>query len=577
MDLGRVAVGMAKQNTLNILDVDKLYIPRHSYVRNAIKSGVFTKGAVVGDSNGAGTGATSYANNWIWTLVKKLRDYANRGTSNDFDIKTYAVGSQNVRQSLPFVAYMRNGKRTSSLKVASKYGYLVIMTGLNDSGGNLVPLDEFEWLYRLTVRTAIDRGIDVICCTETCGVDMTTGELKLGAEQAYAPYRDAIINIAAQEGCSLVDINLQFKKLKAQGVDVRQYSADGTHLNDSGQAVVADLIYQCITAPSLGGARMRNPNEPPQYGYVPSVLLDYDSGLSASYVTDMVLSNGGLRALNDKTNTLKIAAGGYADFNIPSLPFYAILVTVIMKASTGTLSIQSRIGLTLTGASSVTIPNHLNNNSETTLLFYAGAQESDIRNGIRLMAVGGDVYISGVTVLMPTLIAEHAPKPVPTTTTGTWSGHSYNPTYTDVQASSTVGDKMTFRWYGTGIEFGAIVSPTSGQVRITTDELAADRDLYSTGVSEVVISTHRYYPLGWHTTTLEVLPKSASATANYVGITNVKVYSPKNRDGTIIARANTGIAVYADIQDVRSVFGALDYSISNNVVSVATDAMVEIR
>lgn len=577
MDFGKVSLAIAMQNTLDILNVNKLYTPRHSRVRAELKAGKFIKGAILGDSNGAGTGASAYTNNWIWSLVKKIRDFANAGTSNDFDIKTYAVGSQNIRQAVPFVAYTRNGRRSDKLKIIEKYPYLIIMTGLNESGGNPVPLDEFEWLYRLTVRTAVNRGIDVFCCTETCGVNMSDGSLKTAAEAAYAPYRDVIINVAAQEGASMVDINLRFRQLREQREDLRQYSADGTHLNDRGQAIVADLIFQCITSPSIGGARQINPNEQEKYKFVPSVLLNYDNNSKASYVTDLTLSNGGLRALNDKTDMIKIEDGGHVDFNIPSFSFYAILVTVVMKASTGKLSIQSRIGVSLTGASNITIPNQLNNNSETTLIYYAGAQAADIRNGIRLLATGGDVYVSGITLIAPTLIAEHTPRPVPTKTTGTWGGHSFNPTYTDVYSSNGVGDKLTFRWYGTAIEFDAIVSPTSGQANIATDGDAVMRDLYSTGVTEATISNHKTYPLGWHTTTIEVAGKNASATDNYIGITGVRVYSPKNQDDTIIARANAGINVYTNIIEAMTVSGVLDYTLENNVVAVETDAMLEVK
>ncbi|MGJ7034468.1 SGNH/GDSL hydrolase family protein [Anoxybacillus eryuanensis] len=556
---------------------EKFFIPRHSYIYNALKSGTIIKGVVIGDSNGAGAGASSYAENWIWKLTKKIRTFANIGTNNDFAIRTYAVGSQNIRQSIPFVAYTMNGKRTYRMKMKEKYPYLIIMTGLNDSSGNPVPLDEFEWLYRLTVRTAIEKGIDVFCCTETCGVDMTTGLMKESAESLYAPYRDVIIQIAEQEGASLVDINLKFRRLYEQGIDIRQYFADGTHLNDSGQEIVADLIYQCITTTSIGGARKINPNEQQKYKYVPTVLLDYDYSSNASYVTDITLSNGGLRDINDKANFIKISSGGYVDFNLPSFPWYAILVTVVMKASTGILTVQSRIGLNLNGGGNVVIPNHLNVNAETTLIFYAGSQSSEIRNGIRLLANNGDVYISGITVLSHTLICEHTPKPVPTSLTGTWTNYNYSPTYQQILSSKNVGDKLTFRWYGTAIEFGMIFSPQSGQVKITTDGDSITRDLYSTGILEVYNSNQKTYPLGWHTTEIEVLTKNAASSDNYVGVTNVKIYSCKNNDNTIVARANNGVKIYADIIDPKFVAGTLDYTIVDNVITVTNDSVLEVK
>ncbi|SCN11916.1 SGNH/GDSL hydrolase family protein [Bacillus wiedmannii] len=574
-------VGVRSNTAINQIEIlsnkGKLIIPRHSSIYQDLKLKRKMKGAVIGDSNGAGVGSSSYAQNWIWKLTKQIQSYTGVGTTTDYAIKTYAVGSQNIRQSIPFLAYTMNGKRTDMLKMKSKHPFLIIMTGLNDSKANFVPLDEFEWLYRLTVRTAIERGIDVICCTETCGVDMKTGKLKDTEESLYAPYMETIIQISEQEGASFVDINLKFKQMYAQGIDVRQYSADGTHLNDNGHTIVSDLVFQCITTPSIGGARKINPNESIQYKFIPNVLLDYDTSSNASYVTDITLSNGGLRELNDKPNLLKISNGGFAEFKLPSFPWYAVLITVVMKASTGTLSVQSRSGFALPGATNITIPNHLNVNAETTLIFYAGVQEAEIRNTIKLLANNGDVIISGITLLTHTLIVEHTPKPVPTSQTGSWVNTSFNPTYQGIYSSKTIGSKVIFKWYGTSVEFGMIYAPNAGQTKITTDGETITKDLYSTGVSEIFVSNQKSFSLGWHTTEIEVIDKNSSASDNLVGISNVKVYSCKNSDNTIVARANTGINVYVDIVNPTSISGVVDFTLTNNVINVSNDSVLEVK
>lgn len=556
-----------------------IIIPRHFKIFDKLKAKDIFAGGAIGDSNGAGVGASSYANNWIWKLTKKVQEYTNVGTTGQYAVKSYAVGSQNVMQSLPFLAYTINGKRTGDLNMKLKYPYLVVMVGLNDSNVNFVPLNEFEWIYRMTVRNAIENGIDVFCCTETCGVDMSTGNLKSTEENLYKPYREAIIKVASQEGASLVDLNLKFKQLHASGVDVRQYSADGTHLNDLGQNIVADLIFQCMSTPSLGGGtRSINLNEASKYKLVPKLYLDYDLSTNASYDTGVVLSNGGLRELNNKANHIRISSGGSVDFNIPSFPWYAIVVTVVMSASTGKMSIQSRSGFALAGAQNVTIPNTLGVNAETSLIFYSGSQESETRNAIKILASSGDVVLSGITILAPTLVAEHPTKPIANTEIGTWSNKNYTGDITNVWSSNTIGDKLIFKWYGTAIEFDSVLANICGQISITTDGEVFSRDMYTGGAMSVTVSNSKVFPLGWHTTTIEVLAKSASATDNYIGIRNVRVYSSKNNDNTIVARANTGVNVYTDIlNNPTFVGGTLDYTLSNKTITVANDSVLEVK
>jgi lysophospholipase L1-like esterase len=572
----KTADGKADANTASIASLaqqtmSKNIFPRHRYTGKMLGNKEKFTTLAVGDSICSGAGASAYANNWLYQLQINLYNVTKVGVYADYQVKNNGVGAQTINNVIHYLAYDISSERVKK-SYAFDYPNWVIMTGRNDYKS--VPKQDFEFLYRLCVRMGVKNGIDVFCCTEPPQLNMATGEVIDGTTttENYNEYAEIIRMIAEQEGASFVDVYKEMLYRKnILGADLRDYMNDSAHPNDAGHKLIADMIAQCMNTSDTVIPFVADALESMQRKYIPQVYYT-PAVLSNAVVTAVTpsVSSTSRREHTGVQDSIKISAGGYVDFEIPWISARYIIVTLLMELSTGQFEVQCPGGYLVKAAT--TIPSLFS--AETSYLIKpTNTGTYPPKSKVRVKAVGGDVYVNNITIITPYLAAKHTK--VNATQSGTWAEVLYTTDETFL-SSATVGDKLTFSWFGTNVMLNIAKGPVCGKVNIKTDGVDNIIDLYSAtaGYKDYFGNTEPL-KLGWHTTEIIVVEKNESATENRVGVRDVKIYSVNTNDTSIIAQVGENIEVYLDLVNYNYIRSGESYAVTDNVLTAETDTVIE--
>ncbi|WP_153041013.1 GDSL-type esterase/lipase family protein [Clostridium magnum] len=545
-----------------ILVKKEVYVARHKYIRQKfLMKQPSIKAYITGDSIGAGNGSSEYGKTWFYRLSQKVRDVVALGQPmTGFNPLCVAVGSQDIRSVIPNVG-MITGKDLTSKSLNTTpftYDYWFICTGRNDANNNHVDIKLFENLYRLAVRMGIRNGIDVFCMTEQPMIDMVTGEIMETEKDYYNLYADVIRRVAVEEGASLIDVNKHWYDLKEQGIDLKLYTADGTHPNDTGNEKMANLCRDCLLAtPTVTNENIYKD------GKVVKTLFEPNLAYNVATVTGIGNSRKTYLGLDE---AIVLNDGESAQFYVGDIAVDYVFVAGLMKASTGTITVQTPTGYN--ALTSVAFGDDLGTNAQKTLLYKSNEVNMATRD-IKITAIGGTAYITCISVVGNQKISEHTE--VNGVFTGTWTRTEVAPSMWTYK-TNVADDTIEIDWIGEEINIEFCLHPNGGDSEITTDGLyTSTTNMYATYNGYFFKNPHRNQKLmnTQHKTVIKAKTDSGGRTGVYVK--GVRVFSSYNKNGYIIP-----------LKDRIKGFITQPYTavkngtVVDNVITSATDVLAEI-
>ena len=193
---------------------------------------------VIGDSTGAGSGASSSENRWYNLLSSYLEETYMDGTEFDGDI---TVTNISVSGGTAYSGYVR----LSGFDDGLSYDLAIICCGENDTEETFAQY--FEALVRMV--TGRYEGISVIAVLESSqlasmDISYMDGESENElSDESYTAKMTAINEICAYYGLQTADTIAAFVN---SGYSYDELSDDGVYPNDTGQQVYLDAIADVI-------------------------------------------------------------------------------------------------------------------------------------------------------------------------------------------------------------------------------------------------------------------------------------------------------------------------------------------
>ena len=132
---------------------------------------------------------------------------------------------------------------------------VVIWIGVNDvwhkkSFGTGTDADKFEHFYNAIIKRLKNNNIKVLLCTPAVIGEKTDLNNSLDLDTDLDKYAGIIRNIATTNNCSLIDLRKAFLDFnKTNNKDNKEsgiLTTDGVHLNDRGNALVADEMMKAL-------------------------------------------------------------------------------------------------------------------------------------------------------------------------------------------------------------------------------------------------------------------------------------------------------------------------------------------
>ncbi len=138
--------------------------------------------------------------------------------------------------------------------MARKPEIVVIYVGVNDvwhkvSAGTGTDPDKFERFYTAIINKLQLAGCKVICCTPAAIGERTDHSNQQDGD--LNRYSQIIRDLAAKYDCPLADLRKEFLaynlKANAKNQESGILTTDRVHLNDTGNQLVAEILYKLIT------------------------------------------------------------------------------------------------------------------------------------------------------------------------------------------------------------------------------------------------------------------------------------------------------------------------------------------
>lgn len=509
-------------------------IPRIAGLGNSIIGG---SGASTSDGSGVYGGIPTGANNgFLNQVAARLQAFVTAtagsavGTWNSNYVPlNYAVAGSTVANVLQHLADVADGApllpARGRMWTTNPPALVCLMTVKNDA---VYPLPVWQDLLRIAVVRIKRAKCDGVLLTDPPAIDQTSGAIVDVA--SVETYNDAVRQMAADEGCTLIDCARHFRWLAARGKDLRPYFADGIHPSDLGHTEIAGLLYGALLAPGAGHAPAWD--RPAGLGRS-EALAQYAAAFpGTSYSTGNLTNLTGNPTtsrkvqLNEATATCFLLNGGGSspgstiNWSPPVGAKGVIVTTFGDPAYTGSYTV------TFNGLALSTTGGALNAASHEQSNYYpipdGNAQE--LKGDKLALVATGLVGLLGICWVGPQLQEFHDVWPT-AVETGTWAadttagtnGLSGFGTARACRSSSTVGDTVTITWYGsalwvmleTGLDRGKFTAQTDGGSVFSFDGFNG-----STGYLPQ-LAVKNLTP-GWHSTVCTVATKNASATGNLV-------------------------------------------------------------
>ena len=483
-------------------------------------SSTIPQGFCVGNSIMQGTGSTSISNTLPFLLGSKLQSYTATGTTNNWSPPNRSVGGSTSALTLQYIS--DNADNSSILPANGAFttarDYCLILTMRNDINLQSVA-DEGPKIIRLMLQTLKNKNIDPIFIIDPPKLDMATGDI-LDTQSNWGNLYDQYISICAVEGVTVVDAWKYFDNLKTQGADIRAYSSDGTHPNDAGYEIIAELIFKSMTGTAVNYP-VKNKTVA-SFDYSDSVSTYNATGGSVTTTTTITGLNTGGTARKQQTGestteAFVLSDGDTIEFTSPA-PAQGVIIDMLggasgtLNATYGSVSLAGGIG-----AESGSVRE-----TATLRRFLKSVVPYDFKSNIVLTSVG-TTRVLGVTFLCEKVSSSFS-RWIDVVETGSWTNTTFS-VGGDCSESSTVGDSAIIKVYGSMLSFNYERRISNGKFSYSIDGAAAvEIDTYL-NASPVNQEINLDLGLdGFHTIEFIITTKNASSTGNRVRIGNFRKY-----------------------------------------------------
>jgi hypothetical protein len=492
--------------------------PRHHDLLSRVRAAAAGwKGLAVGNSIVQGTGASTSSTAWTYRFAALVQAETAIGTVNDWAPINVGVGGSQILVPLGYAADLLNasGAVVAGLSRSTRYGYGLLMTMRNDTTTSMATYNQRA---RALVRAMLAICEDVIVVSEPPQISFTTGAVLDAA--AWNNTARVMQEVAADYGCTYVDVWAKWMLEYRAGADLRPRMNDGTHPNDVGHDMIARLVFQAATAPTVQrsapvldrGVMGEATLTMPVASYTP-VTASVGTTAFAGLTTPTTARQRQLA--EGSTVAYSLANTQTARFDCP-LPIWRVRPVVVQgTGGTGTMTLD---GVSLGAAFSAS-------GAGSTLEFPASTYAPGTpAPGVLVVTsthASNTLRLLGVQIDTPPALDQHAAWPG-ATESGTWGDATFAATgaasAAAVRSSSTIGDYVDIAWYGIYLTFAVETGTDRGKLTEVTDGGAStEHDAYATTGSYLYRSTG-LKALGWHATRLTVATKNASSSANTVAV-----------------------------------------------------------
>ncbi|ABO57529.1 TPA: SGNH/GDSL hydrolase family protein [Burkholderia vietnamiensis] len=489
-------------------------------------------GIGLGNSIMQGTGASQYSNTWVWQLGAKLQTYYGSGVISNWAATNYGVGGARIDN---VACYLADNGETVPIRpgrIFSLGQYFLIMSIRNSAG--IVSLQDYGVMLRACIRQIKRHGLDAVMVSENPALTWAGSTYTVNDNSTnWTPWLQLAKRICAEEGATFVDVWGYMMMLETQTPgSIGQYlTSDGTHPNDAGHALIANLAFQALISPvAPNPAWMDRRADVTGKSYLvsrynfstSSAPLTAISGLATNATARQVSTN------EAQTNVYQFANGGTGFPQCP-IPCCGIILDMVnIPGST------SQINVLYNGVSRGTFgpasgPNVLEW-SDHFFWLPGSSFVGDVISGATLTATGV-INLAGV-VFIGRDVFDCQPVPSNPTPGANWTAGTMQPgaplssTSPAIQ-DATVGDAISINWFGTSLAVQYAKGTTFGMFNYSTDGGAASSnvDCYlNAAETSAFLQVAKGLTEGWHTTVFTIATKNASSSANTVKFCNFSSY-----------------------------------------------------
>jgi len=364
--------------------------------------------------------------------------------------------------------------------------------------------------------------------------------------------RLAMAAMAGDYGFTLINVFAYFQLINQLGINLNPfyaYPGTGTintvHPSDRGHAEMGNLAFYAVTSPSNRAARFYNsvPETPLLIGQRVQVSNQWIMGTSTATLTNWNVSPfvaprtpTTLRAYQngDATPQVYVATTGQSGYFMPPAPFSALLINSYATPSNSggiTVYAYSSLSISADTGSDQPITRLLDINSSSSALVNryppvpgTNNMGNTYSNVIKVSATGSQACWGGVGFVHPNIIEQHSKYPN-SVEVGTWADSTLTHalvSYSETgRGSSTVGDTLTVKWWGTDLHVWCQNGTNIGKFSSNTDAAGATTyDLYNTVGDITPVTLAFNLAEGWHSTVLTIVTKNASSSGNLVNFSH---------------------------------------------------------
>ena len=408
----------------------------------------------------SGTGSSNFETSFAWQLATYLQNHIHGNTVSDYLPVNIAVGGTTINQIIHSLGIIANSEGIPLKSNVTKSPYWIIGTGRNDT--NIKDVNSYCKKLREICSQANKLKIDLFIITAPPKFSNGVVVDNYAGDENYLEIKRNMVRIASEFDVSIIDFHsFMMNKLETENIRNLYYS-DDVHLNDSGQLLLANLVGECMLHESYSDSFNSNFNGDNGRYILTYLEPSYING--ASKVTletipeNMVFAHSGIKT------AYKIPAGSSVAFPVPQfLNDSTIYIGTISQLTTGKYNVTSWT----TGNIALNQTTPQQHNSQYEYVNCIRTLTNVIQGVIQIEAVGGDVYLTGITCISSKLTYKSQTEGF--ILQGDWS-KTYLGSEKQYYKSSTIGDSFSFEFFGTGFSLNMPTDSTGCVCEISVDD-----------------------------------------------------------------------------------------------------------
>ena len=494
----------------------EFYVARHKNLMRLYNNISKFKGLVVGDSIMACGGSTNFNARFDWQLATYLQANIHGNTVSDYLPVNIAVGGTSINQIIHSLGVMVDNMGIPLKSGVTKTPYWIIGTGRNDTTNKDV--NSYCKKLREICSQANKLKVDLFIVTAPPKFNNGVVVDDYNGDENYLEIKRNMVRIASEFDVSIIDFHsYMMNKLESENIRNLYYS-DDVHLNDNGQSLLANLVGECMLHESYSDSFNSNFNGDNGRYILTYLEPSYINGASKvtleSIPENMAFAHSGIKT------AYKIPSGSSIAFPVPQfLNDGTIYIGTLSQLTTGSYNVTSWT----TGNIALNQYTPQQHNSQYEYVNCIRTIPNVIQGAIQIEAVGGDVYLTGITCISSKLTYK-------TQTEGFKMQGDWEKTHLGLEKqyykSSTIGDSFTFEFFGTGFSLNMPTDSTGCLSNILIDnEISIDKSLVtvSGGVNnETSVGNLKQ---GYHKVTISIKSEGGNGgTDCYIG-DYLKVYN----------------------------------------------------